>query len=163
MQPHCTEELGGSGPGRGRTPAVTRGLSPPPSAWGCEALGSSLGLSGAQSLRHCNGNTPIHSQTGSLSLFRAQDAAGLPPRTGADPEAPARAFTWRPLWVASAFLCPRPAPQTARDRLLPDGQACSLLPYVTRLCKGSRPAYIRGGRARRPAGEGEDLKGAGVP
>ena len=67
--------------------------------------------------------------------------------TGADLEGLELGCTRWLLWAASALLCPRPAPQTAWDRLLPDGQACSLLPYVTGLCKGSWPAYIRGGRA----------------
>lgn len=51
--------------------------------------------------------------------------------------------------LATTPLRIRPALQTAQDRcwdrLLPDGQACSLLSYVMRLCKGSWPAYIKGG------------------
>lgn len=104
-----------------------------------------------------------------LEAFRVptQRTAGLRvrgiPQAGANPGALEQGCTRGPLWVASALLRPRPAPQTARDRLLPDGQACSLLPYVTRLCKGSWPAYIRGGRASAQLGRGKLLKGPVSP
>lgn len=113
------------------------------------------------------GTVPVHFQTRSLSLFLPRECSGWESRgiaqMGANLEGLEPGCTRWPLWLALVLLCPGPAPQTAWDRLLPDGQACSLLPYVTRLCKGSWPAYIREGRASAQLGRGRLLKGLVSP
>lgn len=126
-------------------------LPPPPSTQGCEDEGCSLAFSGPWFPFRAMGIAPVHFQAGNRSLLLPRGCCGWgslghPPHK-ADLEGLQLGCPRWPLWAASALLCPRPAPQTAWDRLLPDGQACSLLPYVTGLCKGSWPAYIRGGRA----------------
>lgn len=129
-------------------------------ARGWAALGCSLALSGSVSPSE-QWERPVHPRTRSPP----------PPRRGCPVRAP-RGSRPRGPWpglhpVATlggpALLRPRPAPQTARDRLLPDGQACSLLPYVTRLCKGGWAAYIRRGRASAQLGRGKLLKGPAAP